>query len=426
MNVLVVGSGGREHALVWKIRQSPQVGEVFCAPGNPGIAQLAECVNIQADDLPRLAEFAVHHQVDLTVVGPEGPLALGIVDEFEARGLKVFGPRKNAAVLEGSKAFAKEFMQRHGIPSAGFRVFSDAEAAQAFVKQKGRCVVKADGLAAGKGVYVCQSAAEALAAVQEILVEKRFGDAGNQVIVEDLLEGQEVSVLAFCDGKTARLMVSAQDHKRVFDGDQGPNTGGMGAYSPAPFASPEFERRVHAQVIARALEGMAKEGRAYKGVLYAGLMVSGTQVKVLEFNCRFGDPETQVILPRLETDLVEVALACIEGRLDAVELRWGSQPCCCVVLASKGYPAAYEKGKEISGLERAGKQPNTLVFHAGTSLADGKTVSSGGRVLGVTALGKTIREAIGQAYQAVALIYFEGMHFRRDIGKAALPQSGGH
>ncbi len=422
MNVLVIGSGGREHAIVWKLLQSPQVDKLFCAPGNAGIAQVAECVNIKAEESGRLADFAERNLVDLTIVGPEGPLTLGIVDEFERRGLRVFGPRKNAAILEGSKVFAKEFMRKYGIPTAAFKVFTEDQVLDAndYVRSLGKCVVKADGLAAGKGVFVCGSGEEAANAVREIMVEKKFGAAGKQIIIEELLEGEEVSVLAFCDGKRARLMASAQDHKRVFDGDRGPNTGGMGAYSPAPFLTPELEKRIHAQVIAKALEGMAKEGRPYRGVLYAGLMVSGAQLNVLEFNCRFGDPETQVILPRLDSDLIDLVNACIDGTLDQVEIKWSSKPCCCVVLAAKGYPGDYEKGKEIKGLAQAAKLPETFVFHAGTSGEKGKIRTSGGRVLGVAALGRDLKDSIERAYQAVSLVSFEGMHYRKDIGKRAL------
>ncbi len=423
MNVLVIGSGGREHAIVWKLLQSPQVDKLFCAPGNAGIAGIAECVNIKAEESGRLADFAERNLVDLTIVGPEGPLTLGIVDEFERRGLRVFGPRKNAAILEGSKVFAKEFMRKYGIPTAAFKVFTEDQVMDAndYVRSLGKCVVKADGLAAGKGVYVCGSGEEAANAVREIMVEKKFGAAGKQIIVEELLEGEEVSVLAFCDGKSAKLMVSAQDHKRVFDEDKGPNTGGMGAYSPAPLLSPELAKRVHAQVIAKTLEAMAKEGRPFKGVLYAGLMVSGGgQLNVLEFNCRFGDPETQVILPRLESDLVAICQACLDGTLADTEVKWSEKPSCCVVLAAKGYPGEYAKGLEIKGLEKAVQLPDTFVFHAGTAEQDGKVVTSGGRVLGVTALGNDIADAIKRAYKAVALLSFDGMHFRKDIGQRAL------
>ena len=422
MNILVIGSGGREHAIAWKLLQSPQVDKLFCAPGNAGIAGIAECVNIKAEESGRLADFAERNLVDLTIVGPEGPLTLGIVDEFERHGLRVFGPRQNAAVLEGSKVFAKEFMRKYGIPTAAFKVFTEDQVLDAndYVRSLGKCVVKADGLAAGKGVFVCSSGEEAANAVREIMVEKKFGAAGKQIIIEELLEGEEVSVLAFCDGKRARLMVSAQDHKRVFDDDHGPNTGGMGAYSPAPFLTPELEKRIHAQVIAKALEGMAKEGRPYKGVLYAGLMVSGAQLNVLEFNCRFGDPETQVILPRLDSDLIDLVNACIDGTLDQVEIKWSPRPCCCVVLAAKGYPGDYEKGQEIRGLAQAAKLPETFVFHAGTSGEKGNIRTSGGRVLGVAALGKDIQDSIERAYQAVSLVSFEGMHYRKDIGKRAL------
>ena len=420
MRVLVVGSGGREHTLVWKISQSMQVEKIYCAPGNGGTAQLAENINIAADDINALADFAEQNKIDLTVAGPELPLVNGIVDEFQKRNLKIFGPSKKAAELEGSKAFSKKIMVKYGIPTAETKIFDNAEEAIAYAKTKTNCVVKADGLAAGKGVLICKSAADAVNAVNKVLVEKAFGSAGNRVIIEELLEGEEASFLVFSDGKTIKPMVSSQDHKRIFDGDKGLNTGGMGAYSPAPVVTAELQQEIMEKVMKPAVEGMAKEGTPYVGVLYAGIMVTEKGPKVLEFNARFGDPETQVILPRLDSDLVEIMLACADGKLAEQEVNWKEDACTCIVIASGGYPENYEKGKEISGLEDAAKMPGAFVFHAGTKIADGKTVTSGGRVLGVTALGKTINDSIEKAYAAASKISFEKMHYRKDIGYRAL------
>ncbi|WP_163327923.1 phosphoribosylamine--glycine ligase [Desulfurobacterium thermolithotrophum] len=423
MKVLVVGSGGREHALVWKLAQSPKVEKVYGAPGNPGIAQVGECIDISPTDIERLANFAEKEGIDLTVVGPEAPLVAGIVDEFEKRGLKVFGPSKEAARLEGSKAFSKEMMKKYGVPTADFEVFDDPEKAKEYIKKKGApIVVKADGLAAGKGVVVAKSVEEALEAIDKIMIERVFGDAGNKVVVEDCLFGEEASYLVVTDGENFIPLATAQDHKAVFDEDKGPNTGGMGAYSPAPVLSKEMEKEVQEKVIKPILKGMKQEGHPFKGILYAGLMITSDGPKVLEFNVRFGDPEAQVILRRLKTDLVDVCLSVIEGNLvDGLE--WIDETAICVVLASKGYPGKYEKGKFISGIEEAENIDNVVVFHAGTAIKDGKFITNGGRVLNVTALGKDIVEARENVYNAVEKIYFEGMHYRKDIGLKALKHS---
>jgi len=420
MKVLVVGSGGREHAIVWKVAQSPYVEKIYCAPGNPGIAQLAECVDIKPTDIKKLADFAEEKGVNLTIVGPEAPLVEGIVDEFEKRGLRIFGPSKDAARLEGSKVFSKEMMKKWGVPTADFKVFDNPEEAKAYIKEKGApIVVKADGLAAGKGVTVAKTVEEALEAVDRIMVEKVFGDAGNRVVIEDCLEGEEASYLVVTDGENFIPLATAQDHKAVFDGDRGPNTGGMGAYSPAPVLSEEMEREVQEKVIKPILKGMKEEGYPFKGILYAGLMITKDGIKVLEFNVRFGDPEAQVILRRLKTDLVEVCTSVINGKL-VEKLEWIPETSICVVLASKGYPGKYEKGKEITGIEEAEKLDSVVVFHAGTAVKDGKLVTNGGRVLNVTALGKDIVEARENVYKAVEKIHFDGMHYRKDIGEKAL------
>ncbi len=419
MKVLVVGGGGREHALVWKLRQSPRVEKIYCAPGNAGIAREATCVPIKAEDVGGLREFALREGIDLTVVGPEAPLVAGLADSFAEAGLRVFGPVRRAALLEGSKVFAKQFMARLGIPTARFAVFRDPEEAKAYIRRiDGPCVVKADGLAGGKGTIVAGDAPEALAAVHLIMEERVFGEAGAAVVVEERLEGEEVSVLAFTDGKSIVPMVPSQDHKRAYDGDQGPNTGGMGAYSPPPVYTPEVHSRVQAEILAPLVRGLQEEGISYQGVIYVGLMLTAKGPYVLEFNCRFGDPEAQVVVPRLESDLLEVLLAVVEGRLGEVELRWDDRAAVCVVLASGGYPGPYETGKVITGL--ADVPPDVLIFHAGTAQVEGRIVTSGGRVLGVTGFGKTVREAVGRAYAGVEKISFEGMHYRRDIAHRAL------
>jgi phosphoribosylamine---glycine ligase len=420
MKVLVIGGGGREHALVWKIAQSPMVGKVFCAPGNPGTAQLAENVDLAVDDLQGLLAFAKKEGVGLTVVGPELPLSLGLVDLFEEHGLKVFGARKNAAIIEASKAFSKDLMEKYQVPTAAYGVFTEVEPAVRFIDQTGiPIVVKADGLAAGKGVIIAQTREEAVAAVTDMLSGNAFGAAGSRVVVEEFLRGEEASFLAFTDGKIIIPLASAQDHKAVFDGDQGPNTGGMGAYSPAPVVTPAIHEKAMAEVMRRTVDGMAAEGRPYRGVLYAGLMIDGDSVKTLEFNARFGDPECQPLLMRMKSDIVPVLLAVAAGDLSGIEIEWHEKAAVCVVLAAEGYPGDYRKGDAISGLEEAGKVEDLVVFHAGTKGADGAVVTNGGRVLGVTALGSTVQEAIDRAYRGVSLVSWPGMHYRRDIGAKA-------
>jgi phosphoribosylamine--glycine ligase len=421
MNVLVVGSGGREHALVWKIAQSPLVKRVFCAPGNPGTADIATNVPVAVDDLPGLLALARREEIALTVVGPELPLSLGIVDLFEEYGFKVFGPRRNAALIEGSKAFSKDLMKKYDIPTAFYEVFTEVGAAEAYIEEHGApIVVKADGLAAGKGVIVAQTKEEAIAAVREMLSGNAFGDAGSRVVVEEFLRGEEASFLAFTDGKNIIPLASAQDHKAVFDGDQGPNTGGMGAYSPAPVVTPAIHETAMAQVMRRAVDGMAAEGRPYRGVLYAGLMIDGDSVKSLEFNARFGDPECQPLLMRMASDIVPVLMGVADGDIGGMELQWHDQAAVCVVMASGGYPGDYRKGDVISGLEAAAALEDLVVFHAGTASRDGQVVTSGGRVLGVTARGTTVAAAIGRAYEGVSAISWDGAHYRRDIGAKAM------
>jgi len=419
MKILVIGSGGREHALCWKIKQSSKVTHLYCAPGNGGISEIAQCVDIKADDIVALADFVHQEKIDLTVVGPEVPLVAGIVDLFEEEGLRVFGPSKAAARLEGSKVFSKNFMKRWEIPTAKYASFSDMNAALSYLAEV-RCpvVVKASGLAAGKGVIICHDRQQAETAVRQIMGERIFKDAGTSLVVEEFLEGEEVSVLAVCDGKDFLLLQSSQDHKRVFDDDKGPNTGGMGAYSPAPVATPGLLKTIAETIIRPVVEGMAEEGSPFKGILYAGVMVTSEGPKVLEFNTRFGDPEAQAILPRLKTDLVDVLLASAEGRLGDVVLEWDDRACVCVVMASGGYPGEYAAGREIEGLLDVPAE--TIVFHAGTRRDGEKVLTSGGRVLGVTALGEGIALAIEKAYAGVARISFDGAHWRKDIGKRAL------
>ena len=424
MRVLVVGGGGREHALAWKLRQSPRVRELFCAPGNGGIAGVADCVRIAADDVPGLLAFARERRIDLTVVGPEAPLSAGIVDRFEGEGLRIFGASRAAAAIEGSKAFAKELMRRHGIPTADSRTFTDAGAALARVREAGApLVVKADGLAAGKGVIICRTVAEAEEALQAIMVRRVFGAAGDRVLVEEFLEGEEASFLVFSDGKSVVAMPASQDHKAVFDGDRGPNTGGMGAYSPAPVVTPAIHEEVMRTVMLPTVRAMAAEGRPYRGVLYAGLMITKAGIKVLEYNARFGDPEAQPVLMRMESDLLPVLEACVEGRLAGEQVLWRDDAAVCVVLASGGYPGAYETGLPIDGLEAAGREEGVVVFHAGTAARDGRIVTAGGRVLGVTARGATVREAVDRCYRAAGKISFDGMHYRRDIAHRALQRT---
>ncbi len=421
MKVLVIGSGGREHALVWKIAQSPLVTKVYCAPGNPGIGMIAENVPIKVDDLPGLLAFAQREDVGLTVVGPELPLSLGIVDLFEEYGLRIFGARRNAAIIEASKAFAKDLMRKYRIPTASYEVFTEVEPAVAFIGQVGvPIVIKADGLAAGKGVIIAQTREEAVAAVTDMLSGNAFGEAGSRVVIEEFLRGEEASFLAFTDGKNIIPLASAQDHKAVFDGDQGPNTGGMGAYSPAPVVTPAIHAKAMDEVMRRAVDGMAAEGRPYRGVLYAGLMVDGENVKTLEFNARFGDPECQPLLMRMKSDIVPILLAVAQGDMGGLSIEWHDKAAVCVVMAARGYPGDYPKGDVITGLEAAAGIDELFVFHAGTVLSDGKFVTNGGRVLGVTALGATVREAIDRAYRGVAAITWDGAHYRKDIGAKAL------
>ena len=417
MRVLVIGGGGREHALVWKISQSPKVTEIFCAPGNAGTADLAENVPIPADQIDQLLQFAEEKKIGLTVVGPEQPLVMGIVDKFQEKGLRVFGPSALAAELEGSKAFSKDIMKKYGLPTAEYETFSSYdEAIKYFDKETGPIVVKASGLAAGKGVILCQNAQEGKEAVDTIMKDKSFGEAGDLVVIEEFLQGQEVSVLAFTDGNTVLLMDSAQDHKAALDGDLGPNTGGMGAYSPAPVFTDLMRQKVRDKIMFPMVRAMKAEGRSYQGILYAGLMLTTMGPKILEFNARFGDPETQPLLVRMESDIVPLFEACIDGTLDQCELKWKEAPSVCVVMAAEGYPGSYEKGKEISGLDKAGALPDVVVFHAGTKGEDGKVLTSGGRVLGVTATGADTPAAIAKAYAAVNEIKWDGIHYRKDIG----------
>ena len=425
MKVLVIGSGGREHALVWKISQSKLVDKIFCAPGNAGIAQIAECVDIKADDITALLDFAAKEKVDFTVVGPEMALASGIVDEFQKQGRKIFGPSKLAAQLEASKIFAKQLMAKYKIPTANFKIFDNIDEAKKYIDQHGApCVVKADGLAAGKGVVVAKTTEEAKQAIDLIMQQKAFGAAGSRVIIEDCLAGEEASILVITDSQDVIALASAQDHKRIFDNDLGANTGGMGAYSPAPLVTDILFKEIMEKVIYRTIDGLNKEGIEYKGVLYAGIMVTKDGPKVLEFNARFGDPETQAILPRIKSDLLEVMLATASGNLSKVikagGIKWDERACVCVVCTSKGYPGEYEKGQEVFGLNIAEKIKDVVVFHAGTKKQENKIVTNGGRVLGVTGSGNTIKEAIGITYQAVEKINFDGMHYRKDIGRRAL------
>ncbi len=419
MKILVIGGGGREHALVWKLSQSPRVTTIFAAPGNPGMLGSAACVPIQAEDISALLEFAKKEHIDLTVVGPEAPLVKGIADVFTENGLKVFGPNKRAAQLEGSKSFAKEVMLAAGVPTAAARVFNNYAEADSYIRAlSGPCVVKADGLAAGKGVIVAGRSVEALQAAEDMLVRGAFGEAGSRILVEEVLDGEEASLLAFTDGETVLPLLPAQDHKRVYDGDLGPNTGGMGAYAPAPICPPEMTARIVEEIIVPTVKELKSRGIVYRGVIYAGLMITSDGPKVLEFNVRFGDPEAQPLLVLLKNDLVDVFEAVIEGRLHEIELVWDEGAAVCVVCAAQGYPGAYPKGDLISGLEEAAK--DAIVFHAGTALRNGKIVTSGGRVLSVTARGRDLSEAINQAYRAVNKISFEGMHFRKDIAHKAL------
>jgi len=421
MKILVVGGGGREHTMVWKISKSPMVDKIYCAPGNAGTHALAESVPINAEDIDRLAAFAKENEIDLTVVGPEGPLVEGIVDVFEALGLRVFGPSKAAARLEGSKLFSKQHMQKYDIPCARGKAFTDSQKAKTYAKAIGApCVVKADGLAAGKGVIICSTIEEAFEAIDSMIMENTFGDAGAIVVVEECLKGEEASFIALTDGKTVLPLPESQDHKRIFDNDEGPNTGGMGAYSPAPVLDHMLREKAMKEVMIPAVQGMAKEGTPFKGVLYAGLMVDKDRIQVLEFNTRLGDPETQPILMRLENDLVPLMEACCDGTLHNHTTKIDPRAAMCVVMSSGGYPGSYDTGEEIFGLDEANKVPDTVVFHAGTALKEGKVVTSGGRVLGITSLGSNVKQAIDRAYEACEKISFKGHFHRKDIGAKAL------
>ena len=420
MKVLVVGGGGREHAIVWKLAESPKVDKIYCAPGNAGIAELAECVNIGVMEFDKLAEFAKEHEVDLTVVAPDDPLAGGAIDVLEKAGLRAFGPRANAAILEGSKAFSKDLMKKYGIPTATYETFDTPESALEHLETaKMPIVLKADGLALGKGVLICMNREEAKAGVKTLMLDKQFGSAGNRIVVEEFMTGREVSVLSFVDGKTIRIMTSAQDHKRAKDGDQGLNTGGMGTFSPSPFYTEEVDAFCREHIYQPTVDAMRAEGREFKGIIFFGLMLTAEGPKVLEYNARFGDPETQVVLPRMKNDLFEVFEACIDGTLDQVELEFEDNAAVCVMLASDGYPEHYEKGYPISGLEKFKDAEGYYAFHSGTKFDEnGRIVTNGGRVLGVTALGKDLKEARANAYQATEWVEFENKYMRHDIGHA--------
>ncbi len=420
MKVLIVGSGGREHAIAWKVAQSPRVDKIYCAPGNAGIAEYAECVNIGAMEFDKLAAFAKENQVDLTVIGMDDPLVGGVVDVFEAQGLRVFGPRKNAAILEGSKAFSKDLMKKYGIPTAAYETFNSPEAALEYLETADMPIVlKADGLALGKGVLICNTREEAREGVKTLMLDKQFGSAGDRIVVEEFMTGREVSVLSFVDGNTIKIMTSAQDHKRAGDGDTGLNTGGMGTFSPSPFYTPEVDAFCKEHIYQKTVDAMKAEGRAFQGIIFFGLMLTEKGPRVLEYNARFGDPETQVVLPRMKNDIVDVFEACIDGRLDQTELEFEDNAAVCVVLASQGYPVKYDKGFAIKGLENFKEKDGYYVFHAGTKFDGGKNlVTNGGRVLGVTAVGKDLKEARSNAYAATEWVEFENKYMRHDIGKA--------
>lgn len=422
MKVLVIGSGGREHALVWKISQSPKVKAIYCAPGNAGIAELAECVAISPEDVAELKNFVERNEIDLTIVGPELPLSLGLVDEFEKAGLKVFGPRKNAAILEFSKCFTKEFLERHKIPTAPFEIHSDPREARKSLEARDHypVVIKADGLAAGKGVIIAKSRDEAFQAVEDMMLYEKFGEAGRHIVIEDFMPGEEATFMVAADGNEFVCLESCQDHKRIFDNDEGPNTGGMGAISPARVVTPEIHEKVITKIIKPMLAGMIAEGRPYRGILYAGLMISDNEPRIVEFNCRFGDPEAQAILMRLDTDLISVIEAVIAGKTSALELKFTPKPAVCVVMAAGGYPGNFERCKEIKGLKAAARLKDAYVFHAGTKKDGERILTNGGRVLGVTALGKDLGQAIERAYQAVDLISWQDEHHRNDIGQRGL------
>ena len=414
MKVLVVGSGGREHAICWALKKSPKVTELYCAPGNGGIGEIARCVDVKATDIPGMVAWAKEHSIDFVMVAPDDPLAMGMVDALEEAGIRAFGPRKNAAIIEGSKAFSKELMKKYGIPTADYAVFTDKEQALYYVEKQGApIVVKCDGLALGKGVVVAQTLDEAKEAVVNMMENKAFGEAGAKVVIEECMTGPEVTVLAFTDGKTIVPMPSSQDHKRAYDGDQGPNTGGMGAISPCPNYTPELSKVCMDTIFLPTVKALNAEGRTFQGVIYFGMMLTPKGPKVVEYNARFGDPECQAVLSLLETDLMDILEACVDGTLDQVDVKFKDAASCCLVLASGGYPVAYEKGKEITGLDQV---KDAVVFHAGTRKQDGKFLTNGGRVLGVTAVAPTLREAVVKAYAAAGPVFFEKMHFRKDIG----------
>ena len=420
MKILIVGGGGREHAIAWKLAKSPKVEKLYCAPGNAGIAEVAECVNIGVMEFDKLVAFAKEHEIDLTVVAPDDPLAAGAVDAFEAAGLRAFGPRANAAILEGSKAFSKDLMKKYGILTAAYETFNDPEKALAYLETaKMPIVLKADGLALGKGVLICKDLEEAKAGVKTLMMDKQFGSAGDEIVIEEFMTGREVSVLSFVDGKTIKIMTSAQDHKRAKDGDQGLNTGGMGTFSPSPFYTPEVDAFCKEHIYQKTVDAMKAEGREFKGIIFFGLMLTADGPKVLEYNARFGDPETQVVLPRMKNDLVDLFEACIDGTLDQIELEFEDNAAVCVVLASAGYPEHYEKGFEIRGLENFRDKEGYYVFHAGSKFDDqGRVVTNGGRVLGVTATGSNLKEARANAYKATEWINFDNKYMRHDIGHA--------
>ena len=420
MKVLIVGGGGREHAIAWKVAKSPKVEKLYCAPGNAGIAEVAECVNIGVMEFDKLTAFARENQIDLTIIGPDDPLAAGAVDAFEAAGLRVFGPRKNAAILEASKAFSKDLMKKYGIPTAAYETFTSPEAALAYLETaKMPIVLKADGLALGKGVLICKDLEEAKEGVKTLMLDKQFGSAGDEIVIEEFMTGREVSVLSFVDGKTIKIMTSAQDHKRAKDGDQGLNTGGMGTFSPSPFYTAEVDAFCKEHIYQKTVDAMRAEGREFQGIIFFGLMLTADGPKVLEYNARFGDPETQVVLPRMKNDIVDLFEACIDGTLDQMDLQFEDNAAVCVVLASDGYPEHYEKGFPIYGLEHFKDADGYYVFHAGSKFdADGQIVTNGGRVLGVTATGKTLKEARINAYKATEFITFDNKYMRHDIGKA--------
>ncbi len=419
MKVLIVGSGGREHAIAWKVSKSEKVDKIYCAPGNAGIAEVAECVNIGAMEFDKLVAFAKEKEIDLTIIGMDDPLVGGVVDEFEKAGLRVFGPRKNAAILEGSKAFSKDLMKKYNIPTAAYETFNSPEEAKKYLETSNYPIVlKADGLALGKGVLICNTKEEAMDGVKELMLDKKFGTSGDTIVVEEFMTGREVSVLSFCDGKTIKIMTSAQDHKRAGDGDTGLNTGGMGTFSPSPFYTAEVDEFCKKYIYQATVDAMAAEGREFKGVIFFGLMLTADGPKVLEYNARFGDPETQVVLPRMKNDIVEVFEACVDGTLDQIDLQFEDNAAVCVVLASDGYPVSYEKGFEIKGLEKFAGSDEYFVFHAGSRFDGDKIVTNGGRVLGITAKGKDLVTARANAYAATEWVDFDNKYMRHDIGKA--------